>query len=233
MNEWNVPNVLIMILAAILPAFLLVGYICFKDRKQPEPFSLIMRGMLYGLLSAAVAIGIDSLLLYFHIIGGEPQTLQDALMIAFVGAAIPEEGAKLLMLWLLLRKNPYFDERFDGIVYAVCIGMGFAGTENIFYLLSSIENWQSVAIQRAIFSVPGHFMFAVAMGYLYSKVAFDKRWYYIPAIYFLPVLLHGIFDSLLLMITVEPILTYILLPIFYIFIWKMFKRARRRIAKLI
>lgn len=37
---------------------------------------------------------------------------------AFLLAAIPEEFAKLFMLWLLLRKNPFFDERFDGIVYA-------------------------------------------------------------------------------------------------------------------
>ena len=49
---------------------------------------------------------------------------------AFFLAAIPEEVAKLFMLWLLLRKNPFFDEHFDGIVYAVCVGLGFAGFEN-------------------------------------------------------------------------------------------------------
>ena len=46
----------------------------------------------------------------------------DAFADAFLLAAIPEELAKLIMLWLLLRKNPHFDEKFDGIVYAVCIG---------------------------------------------------------------------------------------------------------------
>ena len=101
----------------------------------------------------------------------QPATWIGALWNAFVGAAMPEEATKLLMLWLLLRRNKYFDERFDGIVYACCIGMGFAGTENVLYLFGNIENWQSVAVSRAIFAVPGHFMFAVAMGYFYSNVS--------------------------------------------------------------
>lgn len=47
----------------------------------------------------------------------------DAFASAFISAAIPEELAKFTMLWLLLRKNPFFDEKFDGIVYSVCIAM--------------------------------------------------------------------------------------------------------------
>ena len=52
-------------------------------------------------------------------------TFVEAVGDAFLLAAIPEEVAKLFMLWLLLRKNPFFDEHFDGIVYAVCVGLGF------------------------------------------------------------------------------------------------------------
>lgn len=44
------------------------------------------------------------------------------------------------MLWLLLRNNPYFDEHFDGIVYAVCIGMGFAAIENVLYLSTTTSH---------------------------------------------------------------------------------------------
>ena len=53
---------------------------------------------------------------------------------------IPEEIAKLFMLWLLLRKNSYFDEHLDGIVYAVCISLDFAGIENVSYMLSDMDN---------------------------------------------------------------------------------------------
>jgi RsiW-degrading membrane proteinase PrsW (M82 family) len=48
--------------------------------------------------------------------GGAPTTLIGTTAEAFFVAAIPEEFFKLLALWIVLRKNPYFDEHFDGIV---------------------------------------------------------------------------------------------------------------------
>lgn len=59
---------------------------------------------------------------------------------AFFGAAIPEEIAKFFMLWLLLRKIRYFDEKMDGIVYAVCVSLGFEALENIFHTIHNQRN---------------------------------------------------------------------------------------------
>ena len=98
---------------------------------------------------------------------------------AFINAAIPEEAAKLLMLWLVLRRNRHFDEYFDGVVYAVCVGMGFAGLENIFYLIDE-EDMMAVGIARGVFSIPAHFMFAVAMGYYYQRQK-DSLWQYLES----------------------------------------------------
>lgn len=222
----------IIIFAAILPAFLLVFYIWWKDRYQREPVSLILRGVAYGVISSGVALAIEILFGSLGFVPGEPHGFLSAIWKAFVGAAIPEESAKLLMLWLLLRKNPYFDERFDGIVYACCIGMGFAGTENIIYLLSNIDNWQGVAISRAIFAVPGHFMFAVAMGYFYSMLYFgDMSWRYRARIFWVPVTLHGIYDGLLFVANVSPALSGIILLSFYVFCFMMYRGGKRRIEE--
>ena len=167
----------IIIFCGILPAILLVFYIYLRDRYQREPLGQILKAVFYGVISAGIAIVLESSLKSIGMLIDQPATWIGALWNAFVGAAMPEEATKLLMLWLLLRRNKYFDERFDGIVYACCIGMGFAGTENVLYLFGNIENWQSVAVSRAIFAVPGHFMFAVAMGYFYSKIHFrDMSW---------------------------------------------------------
>lgn len=222
----------IVIFAAILPAFLLVWYIWWKDKYQREPISLILRGVAYGVLSAGMAVALESLIMSLGLIPEQPQGFLQALWKAFVGAAIPEETVKLLMLWLLLRKNPYFDERFDGIVYACCVGMGFAGTENIIYLLSNIDNWESVAIQRAVFAVPGHFMFAVAMGYFYSMLYFgDMSWRDRSRIFWVPVTLHGIYDGLLFMASLGTALSAILVLTFYVFCWQMYKGGKRRIEE--
>ena len=102
------------------------------------------------------------------------ETLTGAVSTALLAAAIPEELAKLAMLWLFLRKNPYYDEYLDGIVYAACVGLGFAGAENFLYLLQS-ENWVGVGIVRGITAVPAHFAMACAMGYFYSKRHFGDR----------------------------------------------------------
>ena len=224
-------NFYVIIGAAILPAIAWVVFIWLKDKYQREPIKYILRGVAYGVISAGLAVALESLIIAMGLVP-EPHGFIGALWKAFIGAAVPEELVKLLMLWLLLRNNPYFDERFDGIVYACCIGMGFAGTENIIYLLSNIDNWASVAIGRAVFSVPGHFMFAVAMGYFYSMYYFgDMSARERSRIIWVPVVLHGIYDGLLFMAGLGTGLGAILIVLFYIFCWQLYKGGRRRIEE--
>ena len=222
----------ILLCAAILPAFLLVVYIYLRDRYQREPLSQIIKAVALGVVSAGIAYVLESALQLFGWTITTPQTFGQAAWNAFVGAAMPEELSKLLMLWLLLRHNPYFDERFDGIVYAVCVGMGFAGTENILYILGNINNWEEVALGRALFAIPGHFMFAVAMGYTYSMIYFgDMSWRKRSRIFWVPVLFHGTYDSILFMVNMGTILSTMLLLIFYIFCFLLFRYGRKRIQE--
>lgn len=191
---------LIILLEGVLPAFLLLCYIYWKDRAHPEPFSQLKRGVKFGVISIFLSFlfsGPGQMLGFYNM---DYDTLMGSVKLAFWGAAIPEETAKLIMLWLLLRRNPYFDERMDAIVYAVCVSMGFAALENVSYLLTNEGNVQALAIQRAFFSVPGHFAFAVLMGYYYGLVYFDPARYgrYRLLVWVAPVLAHGIFDMLLM-----------------------------------
>ena len=48
-------SVYTIIFAAVLPAFLLVLYIWWKDKYEREPFSQIVKGVFYGVLSAGIA----------------------------------------------------------------------------------------------------------------------------------------------------------------------------------
>ncbi|MBR1516143.1 MAG: PrsW family intramembrane metalloprotease [Paludibacteraceae bacterium] len=226
-NFANSQDLLVMISAGILPAILLVAYIYWKDKYQREPISQIVRGFAYGIVAAIGATLLETAIMW--LIGTMPEGTGGALLQAFVVAAIPEEAVKLLMLFLLLRQNPDFDERFDGIVYAVCVSMGFAATENIGYLIAH-QVWVPVAISRAIFAVPGHFLFAVAMGYFYSKLFFDEADIKTAlAVFFVPVLLHGTYDFLLFLADAEPGWSSLIVILFYIFFYRMFKYGRKRI----
>ena len=223
----------LMIIAAVLPALILCYYIYRKDPVK-EPASLLIRGFGYGLLAAVVAIIGESLVMGVGLVSQEPDGLFSSISLAFLGAAIPEELAKLLMLWLLLRRNKHFDEYFDGIVYAVSIGMGFAAIENVTYLIGNADQWLGVAVMRGIFSVPGHFAFAVLMGYFYSLVHIGGRhtrrdkFLVIAA----PVLAHGAFDAALFASNVSDTLAGLLTILFLLLCWRLVIICKKHIRTL-
>ena len=164
---------LIIVALALIPVIVLMIVMLVRDKSQPEPFPWLLRGVFFGVLSAFASMFISGPLI------------------------IPEETAKLFFLWLLLRKNPYFDEHLDGIVYAVCIGLGFAAIENVEYLFSAGDAWLETGIVRGLLAVPAHFFFAVLMGYYYSLVHFGhavrrNR----MLVWAVPVLAHGIYDTI-------------------------------------
>lgn len=225
----------LLIIAALAPVAVLLWQILRRDAANPEPPRMLAKAFLYGMISTAVTF----VLLPFTEALGDLIVLNDtalsvAFKQAFFSAALPEEGAKLLMLWLLLRNNPYFDERFDGIVYAVCVGMGFAAVENVLYLFSNYDSWLSVGIVRALFAVPGHFFDAVIMGYYYSHYHFGTRRNPSTKALILaaPVVAHGIYDGILFSYDIDDGVAVVALILFLIFFNRLKKTSRRLIDEL-
>lgn len=225
----------LLIIAALAPVAVLLWQILRRDAANPEPPRMLAKAFLYGMISTAVTF----VLLPFTEALGDLIVLNDtalsvAFKQAFFSAALPEEGAKLLMLWLLLRNNPYFDERFDGIVYAVCVGMGFAAVENVLYLFNNYDSWLSVGIVRALFAVPGHFFDAVIMGYYYSHYHFGTRRNPSTKALILaaPVVAHGIYDGILFSYDIDDGVAVVALILFLIFFNRLKKTGRRLIDEL-
>lgn len=229
----------LVLVSALAPVAVALWYIFKKDSAQPEPTKWLAKAFWYGVLSAPLSFVFSipsSEILGLNLDSEVYPSIFNAFADAFLLAAIPEELAKLIMLWLLLKKNPYFDEKFDGIVYAVCIGMGFAGIENVMYLINGIEDgsWISTGITRALFSIPGHFLFAVFMGYYYSLYHFgiDRSPKAMAMILVAPVLAHGIFDGILFCMSVGEGLAVIGMFLFLYFFNKLRKRGKERIESL-
>ncbi len=221
-------NILILLAAALLPAIFLWYYI-WKQDPQPEPTGWLVKAALYG-AGICIPVALVETLIDNAIFGGEPTTLFGTTVQAFFVAALPEESFKLLALWLVLRKNPFFDEHFDGIVYAVCVGLGFAAIENVAYVISEEENWLGVAIARAMLAVPGHYAFAVLMGYYYSLYHFvDRSPRTAACILLVPVLAHGVYDAIAFGGIVNPYVGCISTFVLIYFCIKMHKFARTKI----
>ena len=222
---------LIIVAAALLPPILLFAYILRRD-PQPEPPKWLAKAVAYG-VAICVPISLVEYFINTMLFGpdGEPSTLVGTTLQSFFVAALPEEGFKLWALWRLLRRNPYYDEHFDGIVYAVCIGLGFAAVENVSYLFLYSEQWQQVAISRALLAVPGHYAFAVLMGYYYSLYHFVSPTPRVKAyILGVPVVAHGIYDSLALGSSVAPWLGAIGFFALIYFCVKMHKYCQKKIV---
>ena len=220
-------------LTALLPIAILVFYIYHKDKSSPEPTGQLIKAFFIGILSVPLSLCISIPLGLLGVYPAEATNILGSISTAFFGAAVPEEIAKLFVLWLLLRKNPYFDEKMDGIVYAVCVSLGFAALENIMYLFSNAESYLSVGITRAIFAVPGHFCFGVLMGYYYSLAKFYPKTPKKNKVLILvaPIIVHGLYDSILFVINVAPAISGILLIVFLVFCHKMWKYGSKRIQE--
>ena len=124
----------------------------------------------------------------------------------------------------------FFDEHFYGIVYAVCIGLGFAAFENIGYIFKSDE-WLTVAISRALLAVPGHYAYAVLMGYYYSVYHFVDRSPKIAVCMLLvPVIAHGIYDAIAMSGMVNEYIGTLSFFVLSYFCIKMHKFANKKIV---
>lgn len=221
-----------IILSAIVPALLLVLYIFRKDRYRREPTRELVRAFCFGAASTVASLLLSIPMESSGLFAEEIGSVGEAFRTALFGAALPEETFKLLFLWLLLRRNPAYDEHIDGIVYAVCIGMGFAAVENVGYLFNNLDNWGTVGILRAIFSIPAHFFFAVAMGYFYACGSFGdpaRRRINFALALLVPVAQHTAFDWLAFCFGTPGIIGGLAIALFIGLYILMAKRSRQRI----
>ena len=141
----------IYILAAVLPAVFLLRYIYKHDTVEKEPPGLLLSLLLMGVLAALASIVLEVIgqkILDANISQDDPYY---NIILAFVVVAAVEEGTKCFFLKRRTWNNPNFNYRFDGIVYAVFVSLGFAAFENIKYVFNF---GLSVALPRAILAVP-------------------------------------------------------------------------------
>ena len=215
---------------ALLPVAILLYYTYQQDKLQREPVRSVIKAFFYGWLSVLASFLVSVPFQNLGLFPPQIHSFSDAARTAFFGAAIPEESAKLLLLWLFLRKCRDFDERMDGIVYAVAVGLGFAAFENIEYLFASGTDWITVGIGRSLTAIPGHFGFAVIMGYYYSLNHFDR--YRAPGagikMWLFPVVAHGLYDTVAMMANVAPEISGVISIMIILFCCWLIKQARRR-----
>ncbi len=183
-----------------------------RDKYEKEPILQLIKGVLFGSLIAVPILKMEVFLTNFLVIDNK---MLLSIYDSFIVAGFSEEFFKFLATFILFYRNRNFNERFDGIVYAVFVSLGFAMLENFVYVFNTQIGGMQTAILRAIISVPMHGLFGVFMGYYLSLYKFENYCHRKFIIYALiqPVLVHGLYDFILiseLYFFVIPFLIFIL-----------------------
>jgi len=185
-------NSIALLALALAPGAAIGLYIYFKDKYEREPIGLVVKSFFMGVVSTVITFLIS--LPINWVIPIEEKSLSEQAIHAFLLVALIEEFSKFIFVRWVLYPNKNFNEPFDGIVYAVSVSLGFAGLENILYVMNS-ENGLATGIMRMFTAVPAHATFAVLMGYFMGIAKCEKGkahyvWYGLGA----ATLFHGAYD---------------------------------------
>lgn len=187
---------------ALIPVVGLLIFIYFNDKKEKEPF-----GLLVGLFFAGMGTIVTAIIA--ELVGGlilgaifPANTVIGGVLDAMLIVAPAEELGKFLVLRLITWKNKNFNYNYDAIVYAVFVSLGFAAFENITYVFGS---GIGTAFLRMFTAVPGHACFAVFMGFFYSKAKYasltGKKGActgFTALAMVIPIVIHGVYDAILM-----------------------------------
>ncbi len=183
-------NLFILLALALAPGVAIGLYIYLKDHHEREPIGLLIKAFSAGAISVLITLTINAPLSQWIPI--DESNLTEQAVHAFLIVALVEEFSKFIFVRFLFYRNENFNEPFDGIVYSVMVGMGFATFENLFYVF---DGGMSTALLRMFTAVPAHASFAILMGFFLGKAKFEHgKGHY--SLYALGVatLFHGAYD---------------------------------------
>ena len=162
------------------PPILILAYIIKAD-KFSEPIAAIVKVFLLGVFITGFAGYFNALLI--------PEGSNRHYL-----AGLTEESLKYMVLFFYVRKQNYFDEPMDAIVYGVLVSLGFATLENYEYVTRFIEHGQDVAILRAFSAIPLHAMCGVIMGFYFGMANFYKGGNNYAKALLIPICIHGLYN---------------------------------------
>ncbi|HZH61541.1 MAG TPA: glutamic-type intramembrane protease PrsW [Metabacillus sp.] len=212
-----------IISAGIAPGLALLSYFYLKDQYESEPVPLVLRSFIFGALLVFPIMFIQYVL--------DVEAVFDSqFLYTLVAVGFLEEFFKWFILFFTIYQHIHFNEHYDGIVYGVAVSLGFATLENILYLFA---NGVEHALGRAILPVSSHALFGVIMGYYLGKGKFTVRehrpkWILMSCT--IPILLHSIYDSILLSYLNWE---YTMVPFMLFLWWFALHKAKKARIKLI
>jgi RsiW-degrading membrane proteinase PrsW (M82 family) len=189
------------------------------DKYEKEPIFLIFLAIWLGMTSVILVHLVQNIIplpVY-----GENPSLNRILLVNFFSAGFIEELAKFSMIYFFVFKWKDFNEYYDGLLYAGLVGLGFAVSENLMYMvrpyLEIVDKGflveERVVRQMGVLTLlksrmlHAHFFIDFTAGIFVAKAKFMgpknggqvwKKIIYLASALILAVFLHGVFNTLAL-----------------------------------
>ncbi len=217
-----------LILLASAPILICAFYIFIRDKYEKEPIWLLIVGVVLGSVITIPILFVENIFIDINpFIEGKYYDLYKS----YIVAGFTEEIFKFTILLFLIYRNKNFNERFDGIVYAVFISLGFALVENILFVTNDRLGGIATGINRGIFSVPAHMLYGISMGYYFALIKYEKNKFFknITLALLNPIFIHGTFDYIL---TLDNKINFLIFFFYVILLWYFgYKKMKKHIEK--
>ncbi|MBI4661908.1 MAG: PrsW family intramembrane metalloprotease [Verrucomicrobia bacterium] len=195
MSAWTILS------AIVAPAGFWIGYLYYKDRVKPEPFTTVALAYLLGIGSGYVGLKAYDLAEWLGASAdpyGLAETHKGSFLVYCIGViGVVEELAKFLPFFFVCVRLKAFDEAIDGFVYASAVALGFASYENLLH----IGTMQGPELYGRAFASPlTHTIFSSIWGYACAQARSRAQPLLCPALFGLLVaaLFHGLYDFLVM-----------------------------------
>ncbi|UCD58606.1 MAG: PrsW family intramembrane metalloprotease [Candidatus Hydrogenedentota bacterium] len=218
----------------------------FGDRYEREPLFRIFNAIILGITSTLVVVIVKKIF-PFPAYASNP-TWGNTILVSYLSAGFMEELAKFAVILCLIYKWDDFNEYYDGPLYVGLVGIGFAISENLGYMLKSLANLvvsnanldtnflRLIALKSLVKYrlYPGHFLFGFIAGYFIAKAKFKeeeggkaREGIYICIGFVIALFLHGTFNTIAIRGSIISFLGYVLfLMLIVIFIgWKSLRKS--------
>lgn len=194
-------NHILLALMSFLPILAYLLFIKAFDSKKAEPLPIVLFTVLLGIVAAIVIIIVGFPLFLNSRESGITHYLTESLDIGFLRLAVPAESIKWLFLFLFLRMNPFYDEYIDGIVYSVCLSLGYA-TVLCTWFISDYTDLSLWGLFRngmiiALILIPIYFMSGTSMGYFFALARNKNKVRNYCAALIVPIVINGTIISIL------------------------------------
>lgn len=175
-----------IILSFVLPA-LWIFYFLRKD-KHPEPIAWLFFAFVLGAPAVFLSYLTEDLF----------SLLITKNFYFYLATALIEEFFKFLVVWVFIFPQRVVDEPIDAMIYMMVTALGFASTENIFYLKRAVTAEIWIIIFRFLGANFLHILASGLIGYGYGYFMKTRRTLPLAISFLSGVILHFLYNFVII-----------------------------------